>query len=149
MKKAILISLSAAAALSVLGGILYARTAGACPMMSRETAAQMSGPPMAHHQMAGMTCPMSDQCPMMAANSAASATPHSGTASIRSIDPAQGTVSLAHGPIASINWPAMTMEFKLKDKTLAEGLRAGDLVAFQFIRSGRDYVVTDIRVAGK
>lgn len=58
-------------------------------------------------------------------------------------------VTLAHGPIASIDWPAMTMAFTLKDKALAEGLRSGDSLTFRFIRSGLDHVVTDIRVAGK
>ncbi len=165
MKKAILISISAAAVLSIAGGIVYARTAAACPMMGHSSASHSTSLHKGQHGMGHMQCPMSSQCPMMTAagghaipsgmggmhhsDGAGSASSHSGTAAIRSIDPANGTVTLAHGPIASINWPAMTMEFKLKDKSLAEGLRAGDSVTFQFIRNGRDYLVTDIRAAGK
>jgi Cu/Ag efflux protein CusF len=37
---------------------------------------------------------------------------------VKAVDNAQGTVTLAHDPIKSINWPSMTMEFKVRDKTL-------------------------------
>ena len=74
---------------------------------------------------------------------------HSGTGTVRKIDAAKGTVTLAHGPIASLNWPAMTMSFKLKDAALAQGIKAGDAVDFELVQSGSDYLVTRLRPSGK
>ena len=72
---------------------------------------------------------------------------HHGTGTVRKID--AGMVNLSHGPIASLNWPAMTMSFKLKDAALARGIRAGDVVDFELVRSDSDYVVTRMQISGK
>lgn len=72
---------------------------------------------------------------------------HHGTGTVRKID--AGMVTLSHGPIASLNWPAMTMSFKLKDAALARGIRAGDVVDFELVRSDSDYVVTRMQISGK
>ena len=74
---------------------------------------------------------------------------HRGTGTVMKIDAAKGTVTLAHGPIASLNWPAMTMSFKLKDAVLAQGIKAGDAVDFELVQSGSDYLVTRLRPSGK
>ena len=50
-----------------------------------------------------------------------------------------------HGPIASLKWPAMSMEFTLANASLAQKLKPGDRVAFEFVeRQPGDYVVTQI-----
>lgn len=72
-------------------------------------------------------------------------TSHQGTGIVKKIDSKAGLVTLAHGPIASLNWPAMTMGFKLKDATLAKEIKPGDAVNFDFIQSGDDYVVTRLQ----
>jgi Cu(I)/Ag(I) efflux system membrane fusion protein len=54
-------------------------------------------------------------------------------------------VTIAHGPIASLNWPQMTMGFQLERAELGEGLRVGDAVSFRFRQEGSRYIVTDIR----
>ncbi|HEX4779609.1 MAG TPA: efflux RND transporter periplasmic adaptor subunit, partial [Usitatibacter sp.] len=41
-------------------------------------------------------------------------------------------VTISHGPIASMQWGPMTMEFKLPDRKLASRVKEGDRVAFQF-----------------
>lgn len=74
---------------------------------------------------------------------------HSGTGTVKKIDAAIGMVTLAHGPIASLNWPAMTMSFKLKDAALANGIKAGDIVDFELVQSGSDYLVTRLQPSGK
>ncbi len=74
---------------------------------------------------------------------------HRGAGTVRKIDAAKGMVTLAHGPIASLNWPAMTMSFKLKDEALAKGIKAGDAVDFELVQSGGDYVVTRLQPSGK
>jgi Cu(I)/Ag(I) efflux system protein CusF len=51
-------------------------------------------------------------------------------------------VTIAHGPVQSLNWPAMTMNFLVKDKALLDRLSSGKKVDFEFVQQGRDYVIT-------
>jgi Cu(I)/Ag(I) efflux system protein CusF len=43
---------------------------------------------------------------------------HKTTAVVKSVDTANGKVKLAHEPVKSLNWPAMTMNFSVKDPAL-------------------------------
>lgn len=54
-------------------------------------------------------------------------------------------VSIKHEPVPSVNWPAMTMAFKVKDKALLEKLKKDEQVSFEFVKDGRDYVVTAVK----
>ncbi|WP_175492117.1 copper-binding protein [Nitrosomonas sp. Nm34] len=54
-------------------------------------------------------------------------------------------MKLAHGPIASLKWPAMTMNFKIMDHAIMQEIKVGDSVAFTFIQSNGDYVITHIQ----
>jgi Cu/Ag efflux protein CusF len=63
---------------------------------------------------------------------------------VRKVDPASRTVTLRHGPIASIAMPPMTMVFKVSDPKLLDGLKPGDKVRFAADKSGDDYRVTRI-----
>ena len=76
-------------------------------------------------------------------------TTYHGTGIVKKIDLNAGLVTLAHSPIASLNWPAMTMGFKLKEVALAKGIKPGDTVNFDFIQSGDDSVVTRLQPSGK
>jgi Cu(I)/Ag(I) efflux system membrane fusion protein len=73
---------------------------------------------------------------------------HKGTGKVTAIDRAASKIELAHDPIASLKWPAMTMEFALRDKAQLGGLKAGDRVEFE-LRSepGKegDYVIESLR----
>ena len=69
---------------------------------------------------------------------------HEGIATVKAIDMNQGIVKLAHGPIASLKWPSMTMNFKIKDRALQE-IKVDNVVTFTFIQSGSDYIVTRIQ----
>lgn len=64
---------------------------------------------------------------------AAPAVGHQGRGTVDAIDAAAGTVSLNHGAIASLKWPAMTMEFKVANASLLQGLKPGAPVAFEFV----------------
>jgi len=75
----------------------------------------------------------------------AKAQTHKATGTVKAMDRDKGTLVLAHGPIQSMNWPAMTMTFKAKDKALLEKVKPGANVEFTFVHSGKDFVVTDIR----
>lgn len=43
-----------------------------------------------------------------------------------------GGVTLSHEPVPALNWPAMTMLFRVEDPALLRGLKVGDRVAFAF-----------------
>lgn len=67
---------------------------------------------------------------------------------LEEIDAKSGTVSISHGPIAKLKWPAMTMEFKLANSALLKGLKLGSPVIFEFIeRAQGEWVVTSIKAS--
>ena len=70
---------------------------------------------------------------------------HTATATVKKADHKAGTVTLAHGPVASLNWPPMTMSFKVKDKMLWSKLGDGKKVDVEFVKDGGDYVVTKVK----
>lgn len=82
----------------------------------------------------------------MAKKPAASAeATHMATGTVKTMDAKAGTVTLAHGPVASLNWPAMTMKFKVKDKALMKKLNAGNKVDIEFVKDRNVYVVTKVK----
>ena len=74
----------------------------------------------------------------------ASAT-HKAAGVVKSADRGKGSVLMAHGPVATLKWPAMTMSFLVKDKGLLDKLPAGAKVEFEFVLQGRDYVITGVK----
>ena len=89
-----------------------------------------------------------------AASSSATSRPstvgHQAEGSVDSIDLKAGTLTLNHGPVATLKWPAMTMEFKAANATLLRGLKPGQAVAFEFVeRQPGEYVVTSITATQK
>ena len=46
------------------------------------------------------------------------------------------SVTLRHGPVPRLNWPAMTMAFAVEDSAQLRGLKRGDRVRFTFTQSG-------------
>ena len=81
----------------------------------------------------------------MNAGATAKITTHQATGVVKAIDPARGTVMLAHGPVKSLNWSAMTMPFAVKDKTLFDKLAVGKNVTIDFSKQDADYVVTAVK----
>jgi len=73
---------------------------------------------------------------------------HKAEGSVDAVDLKAGTVSLNHGPVASLRWPAMTMEFKAANSGLLSGLKRGQAVSFEFVeRQPGEYLVTSISAA--
>ena len=70
---------------------------------------------------------------------------HQATGVVKKVDAKAGTVTLAHDPVKSLKWPAMTMPFTVKDKALLDKLQAGKKVQFEFVQQGKDYVITSIK----
>ena len=50
---------------------------------------------------------------------------------VRKVDKDANKITLKHGPIQSINMPAMTMVFQVKDPAILNKVKAGDRVKFQ------------------
>jgi len=96
--------------------------------------------PVSHAQTSGMGGMGS-----MGADKKSEAKSHKGVGTVKKIDPAAGTVTIAHGPIRSINWPAMSMTFAVKDKALLGKLAPEKKVEFEFVQQGSDYVITSAK----
>jgi Cu(I)/Ag(I) efflux system membrane fusion protein len=73
---------------------------------------------------------------------------HRASGKVESIDLSAGTLNLAHGPVDSLKWPAMTMEFAAANPALLNGLKPGQAVDFEFVeRQPGEWVVTRIQPA--
>ena len=73
---------------------------------------------------------------------------HRGEASIEAVDPARATVTLAHAPIASLKWPAMSMDFRVKDPALLRTLKPNQKIVFEFVESGSgEYLIVRVQPA--
>ena len=67
---------------------------------------------------------------------------HVAKGTVKSVDTKAGTVTLDHEAVKSMNWPAMTMTFKVQDKSLLEKLGQGKKVEVEFEQRGKDHVIT-------
>ena len=64
---------------------------------------------------------------------------------VKKIDTAAGMVTLQHGPIPAINWPAMTMSFKVADPALLKNIKEGETVDFTLKAENGNEVVMAIQ----
>ena len=64
---------------------------------------------------------------------------------VRKIDLEAGKVTLKHADIKSLDMPAMTMVFVVKDKALLEKLKTGDKIRFKAINDGGKYTLTEVQ----
>ena len=83
-----------------------------------------------------------------AAQAGASGGGHKAEGTVDGIDAKAGTVSINHGPIASLKWPGMTMEFKVANDALLKDLKPGASINFEFVeRQPGEWMITAIRPA--
>ena len=71
----------------------------------------------------------------------------SAAGTVTAIDPATGTITLDHGAISSLGWPAMTMGFAIKPDQQA-GIKVGDKVNFEIDWDGKAGTITKIVKSG-
>jgi len=70
---------------------------------------------------------------------------HRAQARVEAIDADESSVTLEHGPVDTLKWPAMTMDFKLADRAMLAGLLPGASVSIEFEeRAPGEFVVTRI-----
>jgi multidrug efflux pump subunit AcrA (membrane-fusion protein)/Cu/Ag efflux protein CusF len=73
---------------------------------------------------------------------------HKAQGTVDAIDLKAGTVTINHGAVATLKWPAMTMEFKAANAGLLAGVKTGQAVSFEFVeRQPGEYVVTSLAAA--
>ena len=70
---------------------------------------------------------------------------HKTTGVVKSVDAKKGSATLTHEPVPTLKWPAMTMSFAVKEKTLLDKLQPGKKVEFQFVQQGKDNVITSVK----
>lgn len=66
------------------------------------------------------------------------------TGTVKSIAANHESLRIFHDPIPSLKWPAMNMEFKVKDHDLTHMLKVGDKVKFSFFREEADNIIVKI-----
>lgn len=66
---------------------------------------------------------------------------------VTAIDTAKGTITLDHGAMSGLGWPAMTMGFTVRPELLS-GLKVGDKVDFEIDWDGKTGTVTKIADSG-
>ena len=82
--------------------------------------------------------PMSKDAQKTAAKSA------SGTGTVVALNTAGKKVTLDHGPMPDIDWPAMKMEFPVAPSVDLSKVKTGDKVRFTLTGSGKNYTVQSI-----
>ena len=117
-----------------LGSVLIA----AVPALAAAQAAGTQGMDMKEMDMKGM------DMNGMQMEAQPNAAVHEAKGVVKRLDTAKGLVTIAHGPVATLNWRAMTMTFKVKDNTLLEKIEVGKEVRFGFVQQDGAYVVTRI-----
>jgi len=71
---------------------------------------------------------------------------HKGSGTVKGVDAKAGKVSLAHNPIPSLNWPAMTMDFKVRDRARLATLKPGQKIEFDLVEEKKgNYVISRIK----
>ena len=70
---------------------------------------------------------------------------HEATGTVSKVDRERSRVTIKHGAVKSLDWPAMTMTFAVRDKALLEKLQPDRKVDFQFVQEGKSYVITGVK----
>ena len=79
-----------------------------------------------------------------AAPMSAAAKSAKGTGTVTALNEAGRKVTLDHGPIPEISWPAMKMEFAVASAVDLSKVKTGDKVTFTVTSSGSAYTVQSI-----
>ncbi|MFY9315391.1 MAG: copper-binding protein [Burkholderiales bacterium] len=104
--------------------------------------------PLAHPQssgMGGMEMKGDMQGMDMKSEKKGKSQPHKGSGTVSKVDSDKGTITIAHDPVESMKWPAMTMTFKVRDKAMLNEVKQGEKVEFDFVQSGKDYTITQMK----
>jgi Cu(I)/Ag(I) efflux system membrane fusion protein len=74
---------------------------------------------------------------------------HQAVGTLEAIDVKNGTVTVTHAPVASLSWPAMTMDFILANPGLVTKFKAGAPITIEFVERGPgEWVITKMEAKG-
>jgi Cu(I)/Ag(I) efflux system membrane fusion protein len=74
---------------------------------------------------------------------------HQAVGTLEAIDVKNGTVTVTHAPVASLSWPAMTMDFILANPGLVAKFKAGAPITIEFVERGPgEWVITKMDAKG-
>ncbi|MFC3070458.1 copper-binding protein [Phenylobacterium soli] len=137
-----LVALGLAAALAACG-----KKEAAAPAPAEPTAA--GGDAAATNSMASSAVATNSAAPasgnMSTMQMSGPAMTGTGEGEVKAVDKTAGTITLKHGPIPGVKWPAMTMTFKANPAALVDQVKVGDKVSFDVKVQGQDNEVTAIR----
>lgn len=77
----------------------------------------------------------------MEASEPAVAGPITSTGTVTQVDQGAGTITINHGAIEAISWPAMTMQFTAENPAILQGVAVGDRVRFELKSAAENTVV--------
>jgi len=64
---------------------------------------------------------------------------------VNKIDIKHKKVNMTHGPIKTLGWSGMTMDFAVKNAAILKSLKAGEKVTFEVVKEGKGkYFITSI-----
>jgi Cu(I)/Ag(I) efflux system periplasmic protein CusF len=66
---------------------------------------------------------------------------------VKKVDKAAGKLTIAHGPLANLDMPPMTMVFKAGDPAMLDKVQPGDKIRFVADRVGGVFVVKSLELA--
>jgi Cu(I)/Ag(I) efflux system protein CusF len=66
---------------------------------------------------------------------------------VRKVDKAAKKITIKHGPIPSLDMPAMTMVYRVKDAKLLTRVKAGDKINFTAEKIGDNYTLSTLEPA--
>lgn len=71
---------------------------------------------------------------------------HQGKGKVVSVNLAKLSIKLEHEAIESLGWPGMTMDFKVANAALLDGLKVGDAVQFELRQpKQKEWVIVKIK----
>jgi Cu(I)/Ag(I) efflux system membrane fusion protein len=101
------------------------------------------------HHPSGSTLGENEQTRSSTFVAASARATHRGEGRIEAMDWAHATVTIAHDPITSLDWPAMTMDFRVKDPALLRPLKPRQKVDFEMVEEPvGEYVIVRIQTVG-
>jgi Cu/Ag efflux protein CusF len=62
---------------------------------------------------------------------------------VQNVDCSGSAVTVAHEPVAALNWPAMAMQFKVGEAALFDRLQPGGRIAFEFVGEDGSYRIVN------
>jgi len=75
--------------------------------------------------------------------------PVMGVGTVKVVKSAEHKLNITHDPIPALNWPAMTMDFEVKDGVSLEDVHPGDRIHFGLVKSANNrYVISMIHNMG-